>query len=73
MGKVLQLLVVATIVAMTVGSAWAQLSTAAKKPRAPAPLLAASVPAFIALGAGAGVGRAVRRRKGTNQQKSESE
>ena len=42
-------------------------SVASAHRRAPAPLLAAGVPAFLALGGGALVGRVMRRRKTATQ------
>jgi len=73
MGKVVQLCVATAILAMTASAASAQLLTTVSKKRAPAPLLAAGVPAFIALGVGAGIGRVVRRRKGVDQTKGKAE
>jgi hypothetical protein len=64
--KLSQLAVLATALALLSGAVSA-LSPSVPIRRAPAPLLAAGIPAFIALGGGAFVGRIVRRRKTRSQ------
>jgi hypothetical protein len=52
--------------AMVAGAASAQPTVSSVPPRAaPAPLLAAGIPAFVALGGAAVFGRVMRRRKGS--------
>jgi hypothetical protein len=50
-------------VTMLTGAAIAQTPAPSSRRSAPAPLLAAGIPAFAALGGGAAVGRFMRRRK----------
>jgi hypothetical protein len=65
MRKALMLSAAIVGVTMVAEAAIAQPTTAARVPprAAPAPLLAAGIPAFAALGGAAAVGRFVRRRK----------
>ena len=62
MTKIAIITVAAALVAILLGvdEAHAQLFAAARRP-APAPLLAAGIPAFVALGGGLGVTRLVHR------------
>lgn len=59
-----QLLVVVTICLWMMSLAGAQaMATDYARRRAPAPLLAAGIPAFVAVGGGAVIGRIIRRRR----------
>ena len=73
MKKIMQSWVAIGVFALSVSAAHAQLvsSTAAAR-RAPAPLLAAGIPAFLALGGGAAIGRIVRRRKTAAREEAEA-
>ena len=62
--KIAKLIACAVVVASVAGVASAQLGPSPVPPhKAPAPLLAAGIPAFIALGGAGFVGRILRRRR----------
>jgi hypothetical protein len=70
MSKIIQSGVAIIVFALGVSAGNAQLLSATTK-KAPAPLLAAGIPAFLALGSGAAIGRAVRRRKTAAREETE--
>jgi hypothetical protein len=63
MRKPLMMIVTVAGLTMAAEAATAQTVASSVRSRAPAPLLAAGIPAFVALGGATVVGRFVRRRK----------
>jgi hypothetical protein len=71
--KTPQVMVAVMMGLLLASTANAQPVSSAAKKKAPAPFLAAGIPAFVALGGGALIGRIKRRRKPDDQDASSGE